>query len=317
MTTGADIPVDRQNLHKRLTRSRVLLGIVCLAFILWSIKTIHHALQPKYQGKTAKEWFDAARFETNVDLFPGLSSLDTLPAALALRAMRTNAVSLLWYEYQHGESLLLAQTRMSIRAFFGSRSPINLSQDRAYQLLNWLGPDARQLVPELLLQTENTEEAKVHEALELLQHIHSEPGLVIPKLMAIFQDEARDWRTRSLAAKAVAAYGPQAAAYLPAFRTYLADPKINPRFKKYSAMAILQIAGQDEAAAEYLVRQTNPLETDWIDVFRYYQYELGPSSIHLVPAMITFAGTFTNAWESNAIMGVVKEYDPHGIYQKP
>ncbi|HEY1172856.1 MAG TPA: hypothetical protein VGH19_15920 [Verrucomicrobiae bacterium] len=298
-------------------RSRLFLGLAGLCLLLWGIKAIHRATQPKYQGKTTAEWFAEAQFETHDHYFPGIETFETMPSALALKAMGTNGVALLWNEYRHGESRLWTGLRAEVRALFGNRSPIIYSNERAYYLLLWLGPEARQLVPQLLQQVDSAKGQDRREALELLASIHSEPELVIPKLIPIFQDENHATWFRFQAADTIAAYGQQAGICLPMFRQSFAYPKADAWFKRDAALSILRIAGQGQAEAEYLVNLAANRDTDWSSFFERYKEKLGPVAIQLVPHMVVFSGTLTNSADSNAVMKVVKELDPQGSHHKP
>jgi len=92
----------------RLTPTRLLLVFVGLCLLLWDIKAIHHALQPKYQGKTAQEWFEEAReiAQTEGREVIAREKHARQPAVVALKSLGATAVWYLWKEVNHKDSTL-------------------------------------------------------------------------------------------------------------------------------------------------------------------------------------------------------------------
>ncbi len=301
--------------RKRFTGSRVLLGIVGACLLLWSIKAIQHAMQPKYQGKTAAEWFaDAKRADELCELNP--EDLRRDPTVEAFRHLGTNGVWFLRREHIRKPSktaaLLVGLWEEYVskkRQYFhyGVRQKI-----QARQLLIGLGPQSDPLIPLLVDQLASPDQDESVDALILLAHLHRRADIVVPALVKQLQQAHQ--KTHYL--WGLSEFGPEASAAVPALRELLARPKISPEEKAEIAYAILKINGAGPEL-EFITAHIKYADYENSSLAIERLGQLGPIAETATPALISFARTLTNSIYSNRVMHIIHKIDPAGIHPKP
>lgn len=135
----------------RLTRSRLLVGFVGLCLLLWGINAIHHAMLPKYRGKTMAEWFNEIRCD--VDRKTGYFVLVNDPAAQAFNHFGESGIVYLASQIQPDVSTFSAELVSNIRILTKNRVRIDSAEIRnikASEALRQLGTNALPAVPYLL-----------------------------------------------------------------------------------------------------------------------------------------------------------------------
>lgn len=174
--------------RKGFTRSWVLLGIIGACLLLWSIKAIHHAMQPKYQGKTAQEWYTQFNTYQNATNLTELSASSTHAAYRAFQNFGPEEARFLWGEYIHRDSAFKSWCIKNAFAWSGGRCRIDSDHVRRFKagfLLSAMGSKAECLLPELqaLLKSASTDyERKT--ALSLLERIAPKDISKLPYLLA-------------------------------------------------------------------------------------------------------------------------------------
>lgn len=153
----------------RFARSRVLLGFVTVCVLVWGIKAIHYAMQPKYDGKTASEWFEEAKgFDFSTENRQGRYQQ---PAVIALKGLGTNAVWYLWKETNRTNSTLTTlgwkvYDRIAKKESLISRDKVR--QRKAYELLILMDNIPEAFILELAKDVRGTDASKARQAIWLL-----------------------------------------------------------------------------------------------------------------------------------------------------
>ncbi|MGV3756655.1 MAG: hypothetical protein ACO1QS_14830 [Verrucomicrobiota bacterium] len=139
MSTAADIPADKPKPRPRLTFARLFLGFATLCLLVWCLKTVHYALQPKYQGKTAEEWFALIDTHGQSGSNGILAISHDDPAVRALKQLGSAPVRFLWRELHARDSRVKAVFIERIRAWSNNRWSIASSRERNFKALVALG----------------------------------------------------------------------------------------------------------------------------------------------------------------------------------
>lgn len=172
----------------KFMRHRWLWGVVIVCLLLWSIKAIHHARQPKYQGKTAQEWFAEFNTYQNATNLTELSASVTNAAFRAFQNFGPEEARFLWGEYTHRDSAFKSWCIKNAFAWSAGRWRIDSEHVRHFKagfLLSAMGSKAECLLPELqaLLQSAPSDyERKT--TLALLERIAPKDISKLPYLLA-------------------------------------------------------------------------------------------------------------------------------------
>ncbi len=295
--------------------TKLLAGLLIICFLLWCVLSLPRLLEPKYQGKTAEEWF--AEVTTGSS---GSEYLTKDPAVIGLRHLGTNAVWFLWRERARQESPRLSSWKKRFDRLIGKQNNNPPELSRAYTawlILFHFGPETQVLVPEALELLRNGKPNEAAHAAMLLGRTRREAPVVVP---AILQSLAMTNRTsdhRISHLVGLKEFGPQAQAALPYLRTQLAKTNILNSYEGYwLAKAILTINGPGPEV-DYFTRNLVPGN------FRLSYPNLAPLE-HLGtnarPAAIAlhkFRLTLTNAEDSTRVLEIIRKIDPEGVYVKP
>jgi len=223
VSTGEDTSLPPAKPHRRLTRSRVLWSIAGLCLLVWGLKTIHHALQSKYQGKTAEEWFadfdPHARSATNTTMSVSWDD----PALLAYRNFGPEAARFLWEEYNHQDSKPMKWVIGKASYWSSGRLVIESGRERnfkAFNLLQAMGPKADCLLPELNARLKSADTGwDRREILRLLNVIGPKDKSKLPILIANLSSADRNLQVNSL--DGLRSLGVHASSALPALENML------------------------------------------------------------------------------------------------
>ena len=298
--------------RKRFTRSRVLLGMVVLCLLLWSIKAIHHALQPKYQGKTAQEWFEEAKI---IHTIHHIDVVPNDPGFLALTAMGTNAVWYVWHEYEReaGPATIwvmdiwryyILGEKFSYADYLAERC------DRAWILLSSMGQATECLVPELVDRVDGTDVMQSVVAANWLGNLKHNPSLSVPALIrALNQTPRIPTNNHSVYIRALGQFRSQAESALPLLMELHDSPAIKREEQLQLAAAIFQIDGS-LPEPKYINRIFDP---DDLKKSRYIlfdsQIEHQPPT-NAIPFLLNFSQGLTNEIHALLIKNAIRKIDP-------
>lgn len=169
----------------------MLLGILGACLLFWSIKAIHHALQPKYQGKTAQEWF--AQINTRDSLHPnqGIQIIELDPEIQAFKHFGPDAARFLWKELKAEDSAIKTWSIDHLQTWSNGRWRIESSQERnvkAWVCLQQLGERADCLMPEIIAQAGGKDKTQRYGALQLIGSIGTRTEQTVPLLVSCLSD---------------------------------------------------------------------------------------------------------------------------------
>jgi len=300
---------------QRLRPARLLQGMGILCVLLLGFVVIRHALEPKYQGKTAEEWFEEVTTSTS-----GTEYVTKDPAVIGLRHLGTNAVWFLWREQARKESPWLTSLQRRFDRLTGKNknSPPTIGRAHtAWMVLFSFGLETEVLIPEALELLKNGQPNEAAFAAFLLGRTGRQPDVVVPAILASLAVTNRHIDHRISHYVGLQTLGPQAKAALPYLRTQLADPVIAQTREGYwLARAILTINGPGPEV-NYFTRNLVPGN------FRLSYPNLAPLA-HLgtnarpaAPELHKFMLTLTNAEDSTRVLEIIRKIDPEGLYQKP
>ncbi len=298
---------------RRLTRSRLLLGLVVLCLSLWSIKAIHHALQPKYEGKTAEEWFE------QYDITGGFPEVTANP--VPFQNLGTNAVWFLWHESRRKDSSLTVWLmEKKDRLFKTNRGPARSHEEerqlRATFLIRSLGAAADPLIPAMIAELQSGNPVTVESTVWNLSALHRQPAVVVPALLQSLALTNRNAQQRVNHIQALSALGPDAAAALPDLRRMLTNSTSSSGELFWLNHTILRINGPGPELAHFTNRiHLGNLATSLAAVDELAT--LGTNARPAVPVLLRLSQSLTNQSESNRVMMMIPYIDPEGIYQKP
>lgn len=291
MNAEANHPAPTAAPRQRLTRSRLLFGFIALCLLLWSIKTVHYALQPKYQGKTAEEWFALIDTHGQSGSNGILAISHDDPAVHALKQLGSAPVRFLWRELHARDSRVKTVFIERIRAWSNNRWGIASSRERNFKALvalGQLGPAGDALIPELLLCAQSTDQLESAHGLRLLGDIGTQPEVTMPLFLS--NVGATNPVVFALSLQGLQKLGPQASNALPALAQALTLKTNHQRLLIASAM----VAMGDRTKLSVLlteVQNTNsPYRTNTLSLFQ----QLKTDSLDALPDLIALAKNSTN-----------------------
>jgi len=311
MSTAADIPADKPKPRSCITFTRVLLGFITLGLLVWCLKTIHHVLQPKYQGKTAEEWFAAYTWTGKP-----IEEANAVP----FEHLGTNGVWFLWGEYCRKDSKPTVWL-MRIRDVFTKDlwAPSH-EQDRHFRasaMVLKLGPMAEPLIPAILSRMTATDPDEATSMAYLLGNIQRRPEIVVPALQLSLRSTNWTSTQRIRTILALSQFGSHAKPALPMLQGWLADPAYTTNgANPYLATAILRINGP---GPELALLTNNLVPGDYDKSMKYITLidSAGTNASPAAPVLLQFAGTLTNETEIKTVRDTIHKIDPQGIYHKP
>ncbi|MGV3756654.1 MAG: hypothetical protein ACO1QS_14825 [Verrucomicrobiota bacterium] len=295
--------------------TKLLAGLLVICFLLWCGLSLPRLLEPKYQGKTADQWF--AEVTTGSS---GSEHLTKDPAVIGLRHLGTNAVWFLWNERTRKASPLLTSWQKRLNRLTGKQNnqpPGPGRAQTAWLILFQFGPETEVLIPEALELLKNGTPSEAAHAARLLGFTQRRPELVVPAILQSLALTNRSYDERVSHFVALWKLGPSAKAAVPYLRTQLNQPAMASGYGgDWLAKAILTINGPGPEV-DYFTRNLVPGN------FRLSYPNLAPLE-HLGtnarPAAIAlhkFRLTLTNAEDSARVLEIIRKIDPEGISQKP
>lgn len=301
--------------RQRPTRSRLLkgMGILCVLFLAAIV--IHQNSRPRYQGKTAEEWFGEVTTSTS-----GTEFLDQDPAVIGLRHLGTNAVWFLWHETTRKETPVLSSLQKRLDRLTGRHQNNPPSADRAqtaWVILFVFGPETEVLVPEALERLKSSDPNEAAHAAMLLGRTKQQPEVVVPVILKSLALTNRNGDHRVSHYVGLKEFGPQAKDAVPVLRAQLAKPKIPNSYEGYwLAKAILTINGPGPEVTYFttnLVPGNFKLSYPNLAALESLGTNARPATVELHKFMLTL----TNAEDTARVQAIIKNIDPEGIYQKP
>ncbi len=272
----------------RMTFARLFLGFLALCLLVWCIKVVHHALQPKYQGQTAEEWF--ATIDPHA-LNAGLSISHGDPAILAFQHLGPSAARFLWRELHVTDPALKKLFIRKAAEWSEGRWLIETSETRNFKALvalGKMGPAADCLIPELLIRAQSTNHVDCYRGLSLIGHIGTRPEVAVPLFLSNVTSTNPMAFGQSMAG--LEQYGPPASNALPALEQALTLRTGHDRL--LVAYAMIGIGDRSKLSlllAE--VQNTNsPYRTNALSLLQ----RLGTNAVPAVPTLLTIAKSSTN-----------------------
>lgn len=287
-----------------------------LCLLLWGIKAIHHAMQPKYQGKTAGEWFAEAKPK---ELF-GVKRDEEFakePSTIALQNLGTNAVWYLWAELNRKDSVWTTwgwelHDRLTKKERYFSNEEER--HDKAHDLLVLMQAVPEGLTIELARRArgKNTKEAR--QAIGLLGRLKKHPDIAVSALIEGLQDEKRYMP----AVEALIAFGSEAKPALPALRNLLAHPfpSINKSSSDFIRRAIIRT---DPTAPEFkeLADELKPGNMkSSIDAIAEL-ISIGDIQPEAYAVLVRFSQTLTNKFKVDEFVNYVRDMEAKTKNSKP
>jgi len=208
---------------RRHALSRLLLGFITLCLFVWGLKTIHYALQPKYQGKTPEEWFADFDPYAHSAVKTTMSVSWDNPPILAFQHFGPDAARFLWREYNHKDSRPLRWLIGKANYWTAGHWIIESARERnfkAFNLLQAMGPRADCLLPELNARLKSAvTDWDRREILRLLNEISPKDLSKLPFLIAHLSSTDRNLQVNSL--DGLRSLGVHASSALPALENML------------------------------------------------------------------------------------------------
>jgi hypothetical protein len=300
----------------RKTLWRYLAAFATLCLLLWSIKAIQYARQPKYQGKTAAEWFVEARGWPDIGEDKQLMSE---PPGIAFKNMGTNAIWFLWREHLRKDSAITKKAYHYWDIVTRTTNTTGITREfirmaKSFQYLCLLESDCKILLPELLPRLAGDDLDAVYETTYILGCIREEQDLVVPALLQSMMKSNRNEGAREFHLYALQKYGQKAVSATELLKQRLADTTLSQKERMDLAWTILAINGPGPEAT-FLAEQMRPgiYEHDLL----HRMGGLGPKALPAVPTLIQYARNATNINHARGVMDTVQKIDPQGVYQKP
>jgi len=305
VNTEASKPEIARKLRPRLTFTRLFLGFIALCLLVWCLKTIHYALQPKYQGKTAEEWFALIDTHGQSGSNGILAISNDDPAVRALKQFGSAPVRFLWRELHARDSRVKAVFIERIRAWSNNRWAIASSRERNFKALvalGQLGPAADALIPELLLCAQSTDQLESAHGLRLLGDIGTQPEVTLPLFLS--NVGATNPIVFGLSLLVLHKLGPQASNALPALARALTLKTNHQRLLVASAM----VAMGDRTKLSVLlteVQNTNsPYRTNTLSLLQ----QLKTDALDALPDLIALAKNSTNDYHMQSFTAQTIEH---------
>jgi hypothetical protein len=287
VSTEAIKSVTAKRPKPRITFTHVLLGFAVLCLLLWSIKATQHAMQPKYQGKTAEEWFaglDPFKRSSTQTAF-SLSMED--PAFQAFTHLGPDAAQFLWQEYNHKDSKLETWTIRKIGDWSSGGWRIdsaNIRNFKAMCLLQAMGPKAECLVPDLRNSLKSAaSDYERSRLLEMLNKISPKDLAKLPYLIPGLNSTNAGVRAQSL--DGLHCMGVQASSALPALEKLLQKTK---GFEQLN-IATVMVALGDQSKLKLLQAEIQNPNTQFQGLAFLCLASLTKDGVDVVPTLTVIA----------------------------
>jgi len=278
---------------KRLARSRLLLGFLVLCLLLLGTKAIHHAMQPKYQGKTVEEWFAAYEWKFRLDCIEPPNRAPDTP----FRHFGTNAVIYLWSERNRSEGKL-ANWLWNVNA--GRLNPAAQINDDIRRLqaeicLLQTGDLALPLIPDLVPRVDGQDIDESFYAAQLLGQIHQAPEICVPALLrAIEQTNRIPSRHQMVYVQALKCFGSRAEAALPALLKLHTTAKLQKSTDAFLLAVTLLEIDQGKNLPHYWTSVVDPSDQRKSLMLLWAYADSGEISPESASALLQYSQTVTN-----------------------
>ncbi len=289
----------------KFLRRRWLWGGAALCLLLWGSKAIHRDQPPKYQGKTAQEWFAEAKIST----YPHHIYVPTNdPGVDALRAMGTNAVQYLWLEYTgqipSDTPLMDAWKRYALSAQHEVEKARMEQQFRAQIMLHFFGPETECLIPELVSRLDSVDREIAEDAARWLGSLRQRPDLSVPALLRALK-QSRSTAKQSTLIWALSEFEDEAQAALPLLLTLHDSPKTGDDEKIRIAASIIRIdtaAGSTSHLARVIDPDDVPKTTGIL-----FALEMNRTHSNTIPALLKFSDSLTNKEHADSMKRFIRQ----------
>jgi hypothetical protein len=318
--TGTE--VGKRNPLKKWTGRHYLLGMLIIGLLLWGESVIERALQPKYQGKTAEEWFESESLRDV--MFASPEATKNGPVVVAFKNLGPKGVRYLWEEYTREHALITDWLAEIAGRITGTHDPFQIPSfaepTKAYILLMNLGPDAEPIVPDLLELLLIDEPGYAVFTANLLGSIKRQPQTVVPALSKVLTLSKPSQDDRIACIRAIGQFGPEAASQLPVLEARLKTAGLKREERTALAGAIWRISG-DGAEFKHILEQT--FSTDKSGITSDHESmmsaleELGPVAKETVAMLEEHARSGNSVTLSNRVSEIILKLDPERSKQKP
>jgi len=318
--TGTE--VGKRNPLKRWTVRHYLLVILVLGLLWWGESVIERALQPKYHGKTAAEWFESESLRDMIYSSP--EATENGPVVVAFKNLGPKGVHYLWEEYTREHSLITDWLEEIVARITGNHDPFLMPSftepTKAYFLLLSLGPDAEPIIPELLDLLLIDEPGYGVFTANLLGSIKRQPEVVVPALIKVLTLSKPSPDDRIVCIRAIGQFGPMAASQLPVLEARLKATGLQREERTVLAGAIWRISG-DGTEFKRLLEQTFSADRTGISLEHEEMMsaleELGPLAKEMVPMLEEHSRNGNSVSLSNRVSEIILQIDPERLKQKP
>lgn len=304
-TPAASTSTSTAPSRARRLRTRALWTIITLCLLLLSIKAIHHALQPQYQGKTAEEWFAEAKIST----YPhGIYVPTNDPGVDALRAMGTNAVQYLWLEYTgqipSDTPLMDAWKRYALSAQHEVEKARKEQQFRAQIMLCFFGPETECLIPELVSRLDSMDRETAEDAARWLGTLRQRPEVSVPALVRALK-QSRSASKQSTLIWALSEFESEAQAALPLLLTLydVSGTGTEEQIKIAAAIVRIDTAAGSPSHLDRVIDPDDMHKTTGI----LFALEVNRTHSNAIPALLKFSDSLTNREHANSMKQFIRQ----------
>lgn len=260
-------------------RHRWLWSVAILCLLLWGTKAIHHAMQPKYQGKTAEEWFAQINIYNPPSTNSTVQIVELDPGIQAFKHFGPDAARFVWKELNVQDSLFKTWLIEQVQRWSDGRWVIESSDVRnikAHVCLDQMGAQADCLMPEIITQAIN----KDYGALQLIGKIGTRTEQTVPLLVTSLSD-SDPWIVNA-SLFSLERIGPAATNALPALARFLPLKSGEDRLQ----IAATMVAIGDASKLSILISEAqNPVSTYQTNAL-YLLGGLEGKALAAVPALL-------------------------------
>jgi hypothetical protein len=299
----------------RLLRSRWVKGVAIVGLLLVGFKIGHRAMQPKYEGKTAEEWFARIQLREAGEARKKFTFKVVDRAVQALAGMEEKAIPLLSEKYVRRDSALKKKLISLLEKITRGRVLLENERERRMRVtfvIQAMGAKADALVPMLIREAKAGDEAGKIQAVICLGDIGTRPDEVLPVIIDMLGSSS-SWN-RALALHSVAQYAPHAVVALPLLEQRTAST--NAMMRVLATRAMVDFGETNKAYKLMLreIRDTNsPVRMEAVQLLNIF----GTNAISAIPLLHDMVLNTSDAKLRDTAFRQIKRIDPEARYHNP
>jgi hypothetical protein len=275
--------LDSGNRMKFL-RQRWLWSALIFCVLLLGIKAIHRALQPKYQGKTAQEWYARLDPYDRSSASIGVSIHSEDPAVIAFAHFGPETAQFLWQEYNQKDWPVKKTVILKVREWTKNRWIIDedwVRQFKASCLLQAMGSQADCVMPELIQRAQATTGEERLEILRIIGSIGTRSEVTVPLLVSNLNTAHE--RTWGQCVDSLKVIGRPASNALPALEKELLVRTDDDRVQLAAAM----VAIGDRSKLTHLLAEIQDTNSPHLNYAFHMLVALKTNAVDAIPALST------------------------------